>query len=45
MIPSTVKNCVLDSECVAWDRKEEKMLSFQILSTRGKKVFDSEKKE
>ncbi|XP_065353538.1 DNA ligase 1 [Cloeon dipterum] len=36
-IESYVEDCILDCEAVAWDRESEKILPFQVLSTRKKK--------
>lgn len=37
-ISSDVETCILDSECVAWDREAQRILPFQVLSTRARKV-------
>lgn len=37
-IPASVESCIIDSECVAWDRENKKILPFQVLSTRARKV-------
>lgn len=37
-ISPDVETCILDSECVAWDREAQRILPFQVLSTRARKV-------
>ena len=39
---SQVVNCIVDAEVVAWDRETNKLLPFQILSTRKRKVEDGD---
>ncbi|OAO12241.1 DNA ligase 1, partial [Blastocystis sp. ATCC 50177/Nand II] len=41
-IPEGVTTCILDSECVAWDREQNKILPFQVLSTRARKDVKEE---
>ena len=42
-MPEVIKDCtssfVIDCEAVAFDTETKKILPFQILSTRGKKVM------
>lgn len=37
-IKPEVKTCILDAESVAWDQEQQKIMPFQILSTRKRKV-------
>ena len=39
-VGENVKSCVIDSEAVAWDKEKKRILPFQILSTRKRKVSE-----
>lgn len=41
-IQPSVKSFILDCECIAWDVIENKILPFQVLSTRKRKAADGE---
>ena len=37
-----VSSCIIDSEVVAWNEKTQKIMPFQVLSTRGRKHIKME---
>ncbi len=38
-IKDQVESCILDAEAVAWDTEHQKIMPFQVLSTRKRKVM------